>query len=223
MRSCKQRIEACSQRCGFKAPGACIVMDGSRRSSHGNAYFTGFGTAKRIVFFDTLLSRLDAERESRRCSRTSSGTSSCATWSSASPGSSPPASRSCGCSRKLMNQPWFYTGLDVQLSVRRRRRRWRWCCSSLVVPLFIFLLHPLRELLFAQARVRGRSIRRAHSVGARPVSALVKLYEDNAATLTPDPLHSVFYDSHPPATRAHRAAEKFVSNETPHGRRRSRR
>ncbi|MDB5812317.1 MAG: peptidase [Betaproteobacteria bacterium] len=190
----KTRIEQLLERCGFKAQGL-MVMDGSRRSSHGNAYFTGFGKSKRIVFFDTLLSRLlPSEIEAvlahelghfklRHVVKRIAWifTASLAfMWLLA----------------QLMNQTWFYAGLNVQTQSTAIAL----VLFFIVVPQFIFLLHPLTSFYSRKHEFEADHYAAQHASVSDLISALVKLYKDNAATLTPDPLHSMFYDSHPPAT-----------------------
>jgi STE24 endopeptidase len=194
----KQRIERLLERCGFKSQGL-MVMDGSRRSSHGNAYFTGFGKSKRIVFFDTLLSRLvPSEIEAvlahelghfklRHVVKRIAWifTASLAfLWLLA----------------QLMNQAWFYTGLNVQMSGPAPSTAMALVLFFIVMPQFIFLLHPLTSFYSRKHEFEADHYAAQHASVADLISALVKLYKDNAATLTPDPLHSMFYDSHPPAT-----------------------
>jgi STE24 endopeptidase len=194
----KQRIERLLERCGFKAQGL-MVMDGSRRSSHGNAYFTGFGKSKRIVFFDTLLARLvPSEIEAvlahelghfklRHVIKRIAWifTASLAfLWLLA----------------QLMNQAWFFTGLNVHMTAENQSTATALVLFFLVVPQFIFLLHPLTSFYSRKHEFEADHYAAQHASVADLISALVKLYKDNAATLTPDPLHSMFYDSHPPAT-----------------------
>ncbi len=190
----KERIERLLERCGFKAQGL-MVMDGSRRSSHGNAYFTGFGKSKRIVFFDTLLTRLGAgEVEAvlahelghfklrhvvKRIAWTFAA-SLAFLWVLA----------------QLMNQAWFYAGLNVQTQSTAMAL----VLFFIVLPQFIFLLHPLTSFYSRKHEFEADHYAAQHAPVGDLISALVKLYKDNAATLTPDPLHSMFYDSHPPAT-----------------------
>ncbi|CAN0038114.1 unnamed protein product [Phaeothamnion confervicola] len=190
----KQRIENLLERCGFKAQGL-MVMDGSRRSSHGNAYFTGFGKSKRIVFFDTLLARLlPSEIEAVLAHELGHfklrhvikrivwifSASLAFLWLLA----------------QLMNQAWFYTGLNVQTPSTAMAL----VLFFLALPQFTFLLHPLTSFYSRKHEFEADHYAAQHASVADLISALVKLYKDNAATLTPDPLHSMFYDSHPPAT-----------------------
>lgn len=189
----KARIEALLQRCGFATSGL-FVMDGSKRSNHGNAYFTGFGKTKRIVFFDTLLGRLQtAEVEAvlahelghfkhRHVVKRIVLLFAMSLAFLALLG-------------QLMNADWFYEGLGVSAQSTALAL----ILFFLVVPVFTFLLTPLMSLLSRRHEFEADRYAAKHASADDLVSALVKLYEDNAATLTPDPLHSLFYDSHPPA------------------------
>jgi STE24 endopeptidase len=189
----KARIEQLLAKCGFRAKGL-FVMDGSKRSSHGNAYFTGFGAAKRIVFFDTLLARLaPAEVEAVLAHElghfklrhvwkrvvwlflASLAFLALLGW--------------------LIDRPWFYAGLGVE----SRGTAMALLLFFMVVPVFTFLLHPLGSLYSRKHEYEADAYAARFSAPADLVRALVKLYQDNAATLTPDPVHSAFYDSHPPA------------------------
>jgi STE24 endopeptidase len=192
--SLKTRIEALLAKCGFKSQGL-FVMDGSTRSSHGNAYFTGFGAAKRVVFFDTLLERLDADeieavlahelghfRHHHVIKRiallfaVSFAGLALLGW--------------------LVNQPWFYHGLGVATPSNHMAL----LLFLLVSPVFTFLLRPLLSGYARKNEFEADAYAAAHASAKHLVDALVKLYRDNASTLTPDPLHSAFYDSHPPAS-----------------------
>lgn len=192
--SLKTRIEALLQRCGFTSAGL-FVMDGSKRSSHGNAYFTGFGAAKRIVFFDTLIERL-----------------------------SPPEVEAVlahelghykhGHIRKriamlavislgflwllgqLIEAPWFYAGLGMPYQGTAVAL----ILFSLALPVFTFPLGPLSSALSRKHEYEADAYAASQTEARDLVTALVKLYRDNASTLTPDPLHSLYYDSHPPAS-----------------------
>ncbi len=189
----KERIERLLAKCGFRSKGL-FVMDGSKRSSHGNAYFTGFGAAKRIVFFDTLLSRLaPAEVEAVLAHElghfkrhhvwkrvawlflASLGFLAVLGW--------------------LIGEPWFYRGLGVE----RESTALALVLFFMVVPVFTFLLAPIGSLYSRRHEYEADAYAASHASAADLVRALVKLYQDNAATLTPDPVHSAFYDSHPPA------------------------
>ena len=191
----KQRIENLISRCGFTSKGL-FVMDGSKRSSHGNAYFTGFGKSKRIVFFDTLLSRLEVPeieavlahelghfRRRHVIKRMA--------WTFAV---------SLGflwLLGTLKDQAWFYQGLNVAYPATDAMAL---TLFFMVVPVFTFLFQPLLAM-YSRKHEFEADVYAAQFTPARDlIHALVKLYKDNASTLTPDPLHSAFYDSHPPAS-----------------------
>lgn len=191
----KTRIEALLARCGFRSSGL-FVMDGSKRSSHGNAYFTGFGNNKRIVFFDTLLSRL-APSEIEAVLAHELGhfrrhhivqrivlmfaASLAFLW----------------LLGQLIDAPWFYNGLGVPAE----NTALALILFFLVIPVFTFPLNPLSSYLSRRNEFEADAYAAEHAAAGDLVRALVKLYEDNASTLTPDPLHSLFYDSHPPAAQ----------------------
>jgi STE24 endopeptidase len=189
----RERVEKLLERCGFRVKGL-MVMDGSRRSSHGNAYFTGFGRSKRIVFFDTLLARLTpSEVEAvlahelghfrlkhvvKRIAWIFVG-SLAFLW----------------LLDYVMHQDWFYAGLNVDA----RSTAVALVLFFLVVPSFTFLFQPLLSSYSRKHEFEADEYAREYASAADLISALVKLYKDNASTLTPDPVHSAFYDSHPPA------------------------
>ncbi len=196
--SLRTRIEGLMQRVGFASKGL-FVMDGSRRSAHGNAYFSGFGAAKRIVFFDTLLSRLAPnEIESVLAHELghfklnhvikrlavmfvlSLGFLALLGW--------------------LKGQVWFYTGLGVTPLMNGANDAMALILFMLALPSFTFLFSPLMSITSRKNEFEADAFAAKHSNSGDLISALVKLYEDNASTLTPDPLHSAFYDSHPPAS-----------------------
>jgi STE24 endopeptidase len=193
--SLKQRIEALLTRCGFASSGL-FVMDGSKRSAHGNAYFTGFGRAKRIVFFDTLLEKLAPQeieavlahelghfRHKHVVKRIAlMGVMSLAfLW----------------LLGQLIDQPWFYQGLGVGAGSTAMGLM----LFSMVLPVFLFPLAPLTSALSRKHEYEADAYAAKQTAAADLIAALVKLYRDNAATLTPDPLHSLFHDSHPPASQ----------------------
>ncbi len=196
--SLRARIEQLMQKCGFRTSGL-FVMDGSRRSSHGNAYFTGFGSTKRIVFFDTLLARLDgAEIEAvlahelghfkrhhviKRIAWTFT-VSLLFLW----------------CLGYLMQQPWFYQGLGVHVTGMPSTAA-ALLLFFLIMPVFTFLFQPVASLYSRKHEFEADEYAAKNASALNLTHALVKLYQDNAATLTPDPLHSAFYDSHPPASQ----------------------
>lgn len=190
----KTRIEALLKKCGFKSQGL-FVMDGSTRSSHGNAYFTGFGASKRVVFFDTLLERLDADEieavlahelghfKHRHVVKrialmffVSFVGLALLGW--------------------LMQQDWFYAGLGVT----EPSNYMALLLFLLVSPVFLFLLRPLLASYSRKNEFEADEYAARNADANYLIEALVKLYRDNASTLTPDPLHSAFYDSHPPAS-----------------------
>jgi STE24 endopeptidase len=192
------RISALLARTGFSSKGV-FVMDGSRRSAHGNAYFTGLGRAKRIVFFDTLVERLQpSEIEAvlahelghfklRHISKrlafsflASLGFLALLGW--------------------LITQTWFYTGLGVTPSLAGSNHGVALVLFALVLPVFTFVFAPVASLLSRRHEFEADAFAARHASARDLISALVKLYQDNASTLTPDPLHSAFYDSHPPAS-----------------------
>ncbi len=191
----RDAIERLLARCGFENRGL-FVMDGSRRSSHGNAFFTGFGRAKRIVLFDTLLARLGPDELEAvlahelghfRLRHVLKRMAWMAVASLAF----------LALLAWLMASPWFYAGLGVAASPDRPGIAL--ILFFLVLPVFTFLLGPLFSLHSRRHEFEADAFATRHASARALVQALVKLYEDNAATLTPDPMHSAFYDSHPPA------------------------
>ena len=191
----KTRIENLITRCGFTSSGL-FVMDGSKRSSHGNAYFTGFGKSKRIVFFDTLLSRLEiAEIEAVlahelghfRMRHVIKRMALMAVFSLIF----------FFLLGLLKNQEWFYQGLNVAFPATDAMAL---TLFFLVMPVFTFLLQPLLAMYSRKHEFEADQYAAKFTPARDLVHALVKLYKDNASTLTPDPLHSAFYDSHPPAS-----------------------
>jgi STE24 endopeptidase len=190
----KTRIESLLTKCGFKSQGL-FVMDGSTRSSHGNAYFTGFGASKRVVFFDTLLARLNTDEiesvlahelghfKHHHVIKRIVMLFSVSFLGLALLG-------------WLMQQPWFYNGLGVQNASNYMALM----LFLLVSPVFLFLMRPVIASYSRKNEFEADAYAAKQASAKDLVSALVKLYRDNAATLTPDPLHSAFYDSHPPAS-----------------------
>jgi STE24 endopeptidase len=194
----KARVQALMQRCGFAAKGL-FVMDGSRRSAHGNAYFTGLGAAKRVVFFDTLLAKLtpgEVEavlahelghfRHRHVLKRIvvmfalSLAGLALLGW--------------------LASRAWFYTALGVQPNLAAPNDALALLLFALVLPVFGYFVSPLGSLLSRRHEFEADAYACAQSSGADLATALIKLHEDNAATLTPDPLYVRFYYSHPPAS-----------------------
>ncbi|MFO1219785.1 MAG: M48 family metallopeptidase [Burkholderiaceae bacterium] len=193
----KARVQSLMQRCGFAAKGL-FVMDGSRRSAHGNAYFTGLGAAKRVVFFDTLLAKLTPgeveavlahelghfkrrhvlERIGAMFALSLAGLALLG-W--------------------LATRSWFYTALGVQPNLAAPNDALALLLFALALPVFGFFAAPLGSLLSRRHEFEADAYACRQASGAELASALIKLHEDNAATLTPDPLYVRFYYSHPPA------------------------
>ena len=189
-----ERIKTLLNRTGFNSDGV-FVMDGSKRSSHGNAYFTGFGKTKRIVFFDTLLKHLSPTQVEAVLAHelghfkhkhvfkgmilsmimTLVGFAVLA-W--------------------LMKQDWFYTALGVQQSSTYMAL----LLFMLVSPAFTFFIGPIMSRWSRKHEFEADTFAAQQSDSGELISALVSLYKKNAGTLTPDPLYSAFYDSHPPAS-----------------------
>ena len=200
--SLKARIEGLMARVGFASKGL-FVMDGSKRSAHGNAYFSGFGANKRIVFFDTLLARLQPQEieavlahelghfKLKHIIKRMVVLFSLSLAFLALLG-------------YLKGQLWFYTGLGVDpvplALAGQSNDAMVLLLFLLVLPVFTFLFGPLTSLSSRKHEFEADAFAARHTDARDLVSALVKMYEDNASTLTPDPLHSAFYDSHPPAS-----------------------
>ena len=189
----KERVERLLARCGFKVKGL-MVMDGSRRSSHGNAYFTGFGKSKRIVFFDTLLARLTPPEVEAVLAHELGHfrlrhVMKRIVWIFAG------SLAFLWLLDFAMHQDWFYAGLNVDA----RATAVALVLFFLVLPSFTFLLQPLLSSYSRKHEFEADQYAAQNASAVDLASALVKLYKDNASTLTPDPVHSAFYDSHPPA------------------------
>ena len=193
--SARDAIEALLARCGFENRGL-FVMDGSRRSSHGNAFFTGFGRAKRIVFFDTLLERL-APDEIEAVLAHELGhfrlkhVLKRMLWTAAL------SLAFLALLAWLAASPWFYEGLGVPAALERPGVAL--ILFFLALPAFTFVFAPLSALYSRRHEFEADAFAAQHASAASLIRALVKLFEDNAATLTPDPYYSAFHDSHPPA------------------------
>lgn len=194
----KARVTALMQRCGFSAKGL-FVMDGSKRSAHANAYFTGFGAAKRVVFYDTLLKQLSAAEVDAVLAHElghfkhkhiikrivllfamSLVGFALLGW--------------------LSSQVWFYTGLGVRPNLTGANDALALLLFMLGVPLLTFFISPLMAQLSRQHEFEADAYAISHADGRDLQSALLKLYKDNASTLTPDPVFVKFYYSHPPAS-----------------------
>jgi STE24 endopeptidase len=194
----KARVTALMKRCGFAAKGL-FVMDGSKRSAHANAYFTGFGASKRVVFYDTLLKQLNpgevdavlahelghfkhkhiVKRIALLFAMSLAGFALLG-W--------------------LATQVWFYTGLGVRPNLDGGNDAIALLLFLLVMPVFSFFISPLFALLSRKHEFEADAYAIAQTDGKDLQSALLKLYQDNASTLTPDPLFAKFYYSHPPAS-----------------------
>ncbi len=190
----KAKIDHLLSRTGFKSDGV-FVMDGSKRSSHGNAYFTGIGKNKRIVFFDTLLEGMeDAEVEAIlahelghfhhkhiRKHMISSFTISLL---------------GLAFLGYLITQPWFFHGLGIENPSNHTAL----ILFMLVMPVFSFFIAPISNALSRKHEFEADAFAAKHTRAEDLISSLVKLYRDNASTLTPDKLYSAFHDSHPSAS-----------------------
>jgi STE24 endopeptidase len=193
----KARVTALMQRCGFAAKGL-FVMDGSKRSQHANAYFTGFGAAKRVVFYDTLLSRLSPPEvdavlahelghfKHKHIIKRMVGLFAMSLLGFALLG-------------WLSSQVWFYTGLGVAPQLSGANDALALLLFMLALPLLTFFISPLLALSSRKDEFQADAYAVQQTSGADLSSALLKLYEDNASTLTPDPIYVRFYYSHPSA------------------------
>jgi STE24 endopeptidase len=195
--SLEARIRALMGRAGFAAKGL-FVMDGSRRSAHANAYFTGFGGARRVVFFDTLLARLaPAEVEAVLAHELGHFKLGHITRRIAVMfGASLALFAAFGW---LASQAWFYTGLGVRPFLDAPDGALALLLLVIVAPVFGFFVAPLFAGLSRRHEFEADAWAAAQADGAALASALLKLHEDNASTLTPDPVYARFYYSHPPA------------------------
>ena len=196
--SLRQRIENLMQRVGFASSGL-FVMDGSKRSAHGNAYFSGFGAAKRIVFFDTLLARL-APEEIEAVLAHELGHFKLKHIVKRIIVMFAVSLAFMALLGYLKTQLWFYTGLGVDPMIGAGNDAMALLLFMLVLPVFTFVFSPLTSISSRKHEFEADAFAARHTDPQYLIAALVKLYEDNASTLTPDPLHSAFYDSHPPAT-----------------------
>jgi STE24 endopeptidase len=194
----KARVNALMARCGFSAQGL-FVMDGSKRSAHANAYFTGFGAAKRVVFFDTLLQQLNADEidavlahelghyRRRHILKRVVMLFALSLLGFAALG-------------WAASQAWFYSGLGVTPAMDAPNDALALILFLLVVPLFTYFLSPLMAQVSRKHEFEADAFAMEKTRGSDLASALLKLYKDNASTLTPDPLYARFYYTHPPAS-----------------------
>ncbi|MFG6439279.1 M48 family metallopeptidase [Roseateles sp. LKC17W] len=193
----KARVEHLMARCGFAAKGL-FVMDGSKRSAHGNAYFSGFGPAKRVVFFDTLLAKLNGgEVEAVLAHELGHFKHKHITKRIVLAFAMSLAG--FALLGWLAQQPAFYLGLGVQPSLGAPNDALALLLFMLAGPVFGFFVTPLASHFSRRDEFQADAYARAQASGADLSSALLKLHEDNAGTLTPDPVYARFYYSHPPA------------------------
>lgn len=201
--SLKARVTALMQRCGFAAKGL-FVMDGSRRSAHANAYFTGFGASKRVVFYDTLLKQLNADEveavlahelghfKHQHITKRMLGMFALSLVGFAALG-------------WLSQQVWFYTGLGaipstaLAFGMSAHDDALALLLFMLATPVFTFWITPLMAHFSRRDEFEADAYAMQQAQGSALASALLKLYEDNASTLTPDPVYARYYYSHPPA------------------------
>ncbi|MEJ6000399.1 M48 family metallopeptidase [Paucibacter soli] len=194
----RERVEGLMARCGFAAKGL-FVMDGSRRSAHGNAYFTGIGAAKRVVFFDTLLARLDGPEveavlahelghfKHKHVLKRMLSLFALSLLAFALLG-------------WLSRQTGFYLAFGVQPNMAAPNDALALLLFMLVLPVFGFFFTPLSALISRRHEFQADAYACAQASGTDLAAALLKLHEDNAGTLTPDPVYARFYYSHPPAS-----------------------
>ncbi len=192
--SLKARIDDLLQRCGFNSQGV-FVIDGSKRSSHGNAYFTGFGKNKRIVFYDTLLKTL-SEDEVEAVLAHELGHFKRHHIKKTMVLSLLTTLLGFALLAWLMQSSWFYTALGVENAATHTAL----LLFVLVMPVFTYFVSPLFSALSRKHEFEADEFAKSNSDYRALISALVNMYRDNASTLTPDPVHSMFYDSHPPAS-----------------------
>ena len=194
----KARVNALMQRCGFSAKGL-FVMDGSKRSAHANAYFTGFGAAKRVVFYDTLLSKLSPDEvdavlahelghfKHKHIIKRIVSMFALSLLGFALLG-------------WLATQAWFYVGLGVQPNMGAPNDALALLLFMLALPVFTFFIAPVVAQFSRKHEFEADAYAVNHTSAQDLATALLKLYEDNASTLTPDPWYVKFYYSHPPAS-----------------------
>jgi STE24 endopeptidase len=191
--SLKERIQSLLQRCGFNSNGI-FIMDGSRRSGHGNAYFTGLGNNKRIVFFDTLVESLD-EEELEAVLAHELGHFKCKHVIKMLVASSVMTLISFAVLGFLITQAWFFDGLGVSTHSNAAAL----LLFMLVSPVFTTFMQPISAYFQRKFEFEADEFATQNAKGSKMISGLVKLYEENASTLTPDPIYSAFHYSHPPA------------------------
>ncbi len=190
----KARIDSLLQRCGFKSKGV-FVVDGSKRSAHGNAYFTGFGSNKRIVFYDTLLESL-SENEVEAVLAHELGHFKRNHIKKSLLLSILMTLAGFALLAWLMESSWFYSAMGVNTPSTHTAL----LLFMFIMPVFTYFISPLFSAMSRKHEFEADDFARQQSDYRALVSALVNMYRENASTLTPDPLHSMFYDSHPPAS-----------------------
>ena len=191
--SLKDRIQGLLARCGFNSQGI-FIMDGSKRSGHGNAYFTGLGNNKRIVFFDNLVNSLE-EEELEAVLAHELGHFKCKHVIKMLIATSIMSLISLAILGWLINELWFYTGLGVEQPSNAAAL----LLFILVSSSFTFFMQPISAYFQRKFEFEADDFAASNAKASKMISGLVKLYEENANTLTPDPLYSAFHYSHPPA------------------------
>ncbi|MGR8934475.1 MAG: M48 family metallopeptidase [Gammaproteobacteria bacterium] len=191
--SLKDKINHLLQRCGFSSSGI-FIMDGSRRSGHGNAYFTGLGNNKRIVFFDTLVQSLE-EDELEAVLAHELGHFKCKHTIKMLAATAVMTLISLAVLGWLIDKPWFYSGLGVGTQSNAAAL----LLFMLVSPVFSDFMQPISAYFQRRFEFEADAFAAHYAQASKLISGLVKLYRDNASTLTPDPLYSAFHYSHPPA------------------------
>lgn len=195
----KNRVAALMKKSGFSAQGF-YVMDGSRRSAHANAYFTGFGSGKRVVFYDTLLEQLSVDEvEAVLAHELGHFKHQHITKRLISMGLM--TLLGFYILGFVMQQSWFYTGLGVMPSLDASNNALALLLFMLAAPVFTFMLTPITSIMSRKDEFQADTYAASQTDGKHLVSALLKLYKDNASTLTPDPLYASVYYSHPPASQ----------------------
>jgi STE24 endopeptidase len=205
----RERVQALMARCGFRAKGL-FVMDGSKRSAHANAYFTGFGAAKRVVFFDTLIHKLSPgeveavlAHELGHFKRRHVLKRMFAIFGISLLG--------FALLGWLSNQAWFYAGLGVSPNLAAPNDAVALLLFLLAGPVFMFFVSPWATGLSRRHEFEADAYACEQADGRDLAAALLKLYEDNASTLTPDPVYVRFYYSHPPASQRLAAMQAHTS------------
>lgn len=190
----KQKLDALLQRCGFNAAGL-FVMDGSKRSAHANAYFTGFGKNRRIVLFDTLINQLSPSQLEAVLAH-EIGHYQCKHLQKRLVLMALISAGLLWSLFQLLHAPWFYNALGVDIANPATAL----ALFSLAMPLCLLPLTPLSNALSRKHEYEADAYAAQHSSAQELIDALITLYRENAATLTPDALYSLFHDSHPPAS-----------------------